>query len=87
VERIFLFSVNPKSVSNQSSKSCTVLQYPSRKERADVGFLQKRVLWGKIRMYPGVLNAEVKGNLGLTRAPAEVDNLIWIGFAFFSGPT
>ena len=24
-------SVNPKSTSNQSSKSCTVLQYPSRK--------------------------------------------------------
>ena len=26
-------SVNPKSTSNQSSKPCTVLQYPSRKER------------------------------------------------------
>ena len=25
-------SVNPKSTSNQSSKPCTVLQYPSRKE-------------------------------------------------------
>jgi len=25
--------VNPKSTSNQSSKSCTVLQYPSRRAR------------------------------------------------------
>ena len=29
-------SVNPKSTSNQSSKPCTVLQYPSRKPRLDV---------------------------------------------------
>jgi len=32
VQTIYESSVNPKSTSNQSSKPCTVLQYPSKKE-------------------------------------------------------
>jgi len=30
-------SVNPKSTSNQLSKPCTVLQYPSRKKKQKLG--------------------------------------------------
>ena len=41
-------SVNPKSISNQSSKPCTVLLYPSREERVlmtPFGLCQYRATW------------------------------------------
>jgi len=38
--------VNPKYTSNQSSKPCTLLHYPLRKEQAQPEILEKKMEFG-----------------------------------------
>jgi len=55
-------SVNPKSTSNQSSKPCTVLQYPSRKEQAQPEILKEKVLFGANPWNSGWLQVGNRGS-------------------------